>query len=471
MVFVVIQQNATDPDNVYKALAGAVDEAYTLSIASNGHAFITSVSSVGILRALETLTQLFYQLSGSPDVYSPYAPVFISDAPKFTHRGLNLDVARNYYAPSDIMRTIDALSWNKFNRLHLHATDGQSWPLDIPSLPGLSEKGAYMASLSYSPAVLAEIQEYGAYRGVQVLLEIDMPGHTSSIALSYPELITAFNVQPDWYTYAAEPPSGSLKLNSSAVYDFLGKLWDDILPRVRPYTAYFHTGGDEVKANAYLLDETVRSNDSSVINPLLQKFVDFNHAKVRAAGLTPIVWEEMLLDFNLTLGADVVVQTWQSDEAVLKTVQKGHKALVGNYNRWYLDCGHGQWLNFYPASFQQFYPFSDYCSPLHNWRLIYAYDPLTNIPANLTHLVLGGEVSMWSEQTDPVNVDDNVWPRAAAAAEVLWSGAKDAEGRNRSQVEASPRLSEWRERMVRRGIQAGPVQMVFCTQNGTQCAL
>ena len=78
---------------------------------------------------------------------------------------------------------------------------------------------------------------------------------------------------------------------------------------------------------------------------------------------------------------------------------------------------------------------------------------------------------MWSEQTDPVNLDDNVWPRAAAAAEVLWSGAKDAEGRNRSQVEASPRLGEWRERMVQRGIQAGPVQMVFCTQNGTQCAI
>ena len=331
---VIIQQDATDPENVYKALAGAVDESYTLSISSDGHVLITSVSSIGILRALETFTQLFYQLLGSSDVYSPYAPVSISDAPKFTHRGLNLDVARNYYAPSDIMRTIDALSWNKFNRLHLHVTDGQSWPLEIPSLPGLSDKGAYRAGLSYSPAVLAEIQEYGAYRGVQVFLEIDMPGHTSSIALSYPELITAFDVQPDWYTYAAEPPSGSLKLNSSAVYDFLGKLWDDLLPRVYPYSAYFHTGGDEVKANAYLLDETVRSNDSSVIKPLLQKFIDFNHARVRAAGLTPIVWEEMLLDFNLTLGADVVVQTWQSDDAVLQTVQKGHKALVGNYNRW-----------------------------------------------------------------------------------------------------------------------------------------
>ena len=78
---------------------------------------------------------------------------------------------------------------------------------------------------------------------------------------------------------------------------------------------------------------------------------------------------------------------------------------------------------------------------------------------------------MWSEQTDPVILDSMVWPRASAAGEVLWSGAKDEYGRNRSQVEASPRLSEMRERMVRRGVGAGPVQMVFCTQNGTQCAL
>ncbi len=77
---------------------------------------------------------------------------------------------------------------------------------------------------------------------------------------------------------------------------------------------------------------------------------------------------------------------------------------------------------------------------------------------------------MWSEQTDPVNLDDMVWPRASAAGEVLWSGPKDAQGMNRSQVEASPRLSEMRERMVLRGVRAGPVQMPYCTQNGTRCA-
>ena len=124
------------------------------------------------------------------------------------------------------------------------------------------------------------------------------------------------------------------------------------------------------------------------------------------------------------------------------------------------------------ASFQEYYPFADYCSPTKNWRLVYSYDPLAGVPANSTHLVLGGEVHIWSEQTDPVNLDDMVWPRACAAGEVLWSGRQLPNGQNRSQLEASPRLAEMRERMVLRGVNAGPVQMVFCTQHdSTECSL
>ena len=138
----------------------------------------------------------------------------------------------------------------------------------------------------------------------------------------------------------------------------------------------------------------------------------------------------------------------------------------------YLDCGRGQWLDFSPASYSEHYPFLDYCSPVKNWRLVYSYDPLNKVPANSTSLVLGADVHIWSEQTDSVNLDDMVWPRASAAGEVLWSGAKDANGQNRNQIEASPRLAEMRERMVQRGVRAGPVQMVFCTQSDpTECSL
>ncbi|OCK80135.1 glycoside hydrolase family 20 protein [Lepidopterella palustris CBS 459.81] len=465
-----LDQLAADPPNIQRPLAGDVDESYTLSLTEAGEATITANSSIGLVRGLTTFTQLFFKHSKA-GVYTTLAPVQISDSPKFPHRGLNMDVSRNYFPVKDIKRTIDAMAYNKFNRLHLHVTDSQSWPLEIPALPLLASQGAYEASLTYTPSDLKELQFYCAVQGIELIVEIDMPGHTASIWFGYPELISAFNIQPNWATYSAEPPSGTLKLNSTAVDHFLETLFKDLLPRVKPYSAYFHTGGDEVNLNAYTLDETVKSKDPAVLQPLMQKFVDRNHNQIRAAGLTPIVWEEMLLTWNLTLGNDVVVQTWMSDQAVADTVAKGHKALVGNYNYWYLDCGHGQWLDFYHSTSSQYYPYTDYCSPLHNWRLMYSYDPLQGIPPSQAHLVLGGEAHIWAEQTDVVNLDRMVWPRACAAAEVLWSGAKDAEGKNRSQVEASPRLGEMRERLVSRGVGAECVQMVFCTQNGTMCAL
>jgi hexosaminidase len=322
-----------DAPNVLKPLANDVDESYTLSMPTSGAVEITANSSIGLAHGLTTFTQLFYKHSKG-GVYSPLAPVELQDAPKFVHRGINMDVARNYFELDDIKRMIDAAAYNKLNRFHVHITDGQSWPLEIPALPELSEKGAYRSDFTYSPRDVAELQQYGALQGVQVYLETDMPGHTSSIAYSHPELIASFNKQPDWDTYAAEPPSGTLKLNSSAVSNFLETLFDDLLPRLTQYSAYYHTGGDEVNKQAYLNDDTVRSNDSAVLQPLMQKFIDRNHDQIRGYGFTPVVWEEMLLEWNLTLGTDVVVQTWQSDDALLQTVNGGHKGLAGNYNYW-----------------------------------------------------------------------------------------------------------------------------------------
>ncbi|KAJ4349057.1 Glucosamine-6-phosphate isomerase (Glucosamine-6-phosphate deaminase) (GNPDA) (GlcN6P deaminase) [Ascochyta clinopodiicola] len=454
---------ASDPSDVAKALAGDVDESYTLSLTDAGVASISANSSVGIARGLTTFTQLFFQHSNGKQIYTPLAPVTIYDAPQFEHRGINLDVSRTFIPVPDIKRQIDAAAYNKMNRLHLHATDSQSWPLEIPALPDLARKGAYRPDYIYSAADFAELQRHAALQGVQLVTEIDMPGHTSSIWYSAPDLIAAYNQQPDWDTYAAEPPSGTLKLNSTAVGKFLDTLFADLMPRVAPYTSYFHTGGDEVNLNAYRLDSTVNSSDSAVLQPLMQAFVTANHDRVRAQGLTPIVWEEMLLTWNLTLGSDVIVQSWQSDEAVLSIVEAGHKALVGNYKFWYLDCGKGQWLDFAPGeSSSDAWPYEDYCAPFHNWRVVYSKDPYEGVPEHLQHLVIGGEAHMWGEQTDAVNLDQMVWPRAAAVAEVLWSGSKDAQGENRSQIEASPRLSDLRERLVAKGVRSEPVRMPYC---------
>ena len=468
----------------------ASDESYTISITADGLANITSNSTLGTIRALQTFEQLFYAYSSGSGVYTPYAPLSIEDAPSWTHRGLNLDIARNPFSPEDVMRTIDAMATAKMSRLHLHATDAQSWPITVPSLPSLAAAGAYQSSLTWSPADLAEVQRYGLGNGISVFIEVDMPGHTGSIGYAYPDLITAFN-ESDWSTFAAEPGTGQLKLNSSAVYGFLATLFADLLPRVSPYTQHFHNGGDEVNVNAFLLDETVRSNSSEVLQPLVQKLMTYVTGLVSTASLQPIVWEEMLLDWNLTLSSTgstnantsnattgAIIQVWRSSANLLLVLQKGYRALFGDYNHWYLDCGHGGFINPYPTGFsppgipyntsggvptQIKDPFLDYCSPLKNWRHIYVYDPLVNITSDLEHLIEGGEVHLWTEQTDPVDLDQKLWPRAAAAAEVLWSGP-----RNASMIEsASKRLAEWRERVVLdHGVGAGVVQMTWCLMEG-----
>jgi hexosaminidase len=336
-----ITQTGTENSTAFKPADGQVDESYNLTITADGQAFITSPSAYGVLHGLSSFVQLFYKHSAKgAGIYTNLAPVEICDAPKFAHRGLNMDVARNWYPVESIERTIDALAFNKFNRLHLHVTDAQSWPLEIPAIPELADKGAYSSGLSYSPSDVRYLQEYAQARGVEVIIEIDMPGHTTSIGLAFPELMTAYNAAP-WDTYCAEPPCGSLQLNNPKVGDFLDTLFADLLPRVSPYSSYFHTGGDELNVNAYSLDPTVNSNDTAVIQPLLQKFVDRNHDQIRAAGLTPVVWEEMYTTWNLTLGSDVIVQTWLSDASVAQVVNAGHKAIAGNYNFWVsfsFDC-------------------------------------------------------------------------------------------------------------------------------------
>ncbi|KAI0966251.1 glycoside hydrolase family 20 protein [Xylaria arbuscula] len=460
-----ITQKGNDTAKTFKPLAGEVDESYTLKVDQSGKAAITATSSTGVLRALESFSQLFFQHSKGSYFYTKSAPVSITDKPEYDHRGVLFDVSRSYFPVDSILRTIDAMAYNKMNRIHIHATDSQSWPLEIPSLPELHEKGAYAQGKTYSPSDLVKIQQYAVNRGIEPIIEIDSPGHFGGAVFSHPELIAGWEAEP-WSTYCAEPPCGQLQLNNPKVDTFLDKLTADILPRVSPYSAYFHTGGDEVNFNVYNLDPTVGSNDTAVIGPLLQKFIDKHHARVRKAGLVPLVWEEIPADYNVTVGKDVVIQSWLGDEAIASLTAQGHKVISSNYNYWYLDCGRGQWLNFGPDQIADYYPFPDWCSPYKNWRLVYSYDPRANLTAEQAELVLGGELAAWSESIDDATIDDILWPRASAAGEVLWSSPK-----GRTQLEAAPRLATFRERLIARGIKSGTVHMPFCTQglNATSC--
>lgn len=458
---IVIEQQDGDVAQISK-------EAYAISFSPDDPTIkIQTAYPDGALRAFDSLAQLFYAYSRSnKDVYTPFAPVSIRDAPAFEHRGVMLDISRNWIPPQDVIRTIDAMGFNKLNRLRLHATDSQSWPLEIPSLPTLAKEGAYREDQIWSVKDLEEVQKYGLYRGVEVYLEIDTPGHTGSIALSHPDLITAYNQHP-WGNYSQEPPAGQLKLNSPDVNSFITTLFKDLLPRVSKYNTRFHVGGDELNTEAYKLDPTVNSSDKQVIRPFLQKFVDNMLSLVQSYHLTPHIWEDMLLEWNLTLPSNTIIQTWLP-EGLENTVAKDYRALFGPSDAWYLDCGFGTFidpLNATKSSIQP--PYADWCAPYKNWRSILAYNPLKNITEEKQHLVLGGEVHLWTEQTDSTSLDFMLWPRVAAAAEMLWRGPANVEVGEKT----TRRLAVMREQLVKKGVRSGVVQMEWSLRNPGETVL
>ena len=430
-------------------------------------------SPQGGLAALQTLTQLFFAHSDtSLGVYCPYAPLTIADFPHFEHRGLNLDISRNWIPPADVIRTIEAMAASKLNQLHLHAADAQSWPLEIPALPDLAKKGAYGPSQIWSVEDLETVQRHGYLHGVEVFIEIDLPGHTTAIGPAYPDLLTAANMEP-WSQFALQPPAGQLRLNSSEVKQFLKILLNDLLPRTSAWSSKIHVGGDELNLEAYKLDPTVGSSSRTVLQPLIQAFIDHIVSIAQPHGVGIIVWEEMALEWNVTLPNSVIVQTWRSASALEAVLAKGHKAIFGPNDHWYLDCGHGSFLDPSPknpnlADPERVVkpPYTDYCSPYKNWRHVYSYNPLHGVPDEHKRLILGGEVSLWGELTDGVTLDGMLWPRAAAAAEVMWSGTTKM-----PDEDTTRRLAEFRERLVARGIAAGMVQTEWCLRNKGGCTL
>ncbi|KAK3191150.1 Glucosamine-6-phosphate isomerase (Glucosamine-6-phosphate deaminase) (GNPDA) (GlcN6P deaminase) [Lecanicillium sp. MT-2017a] len=420
-----------------------------------------TITQTGKDQAASKVGALFFKDEAQRTFYTTKALVSIYDYPKFAHRGMLLDLARSWYPIPDVKRTIDGLAMSKMNVIHLHMTDTQSWPLEIPALPELAQKGAFAPGLTYSPEEIQDLQEYAAERGVQAILEIDMPGHVG-VAEAYPDLSVAYNAVP-YNKYCAEPPCGSLLLNNTEVEGFIKTLFDDLLPRLANYTIYFHTGGDEYKAENSLLDPALKTKDKSILQPMLQRFLDYSNEQVRKHGFTRIIWDDLIDGWNATIGNDTIIQSWHGKDGLKKLAHAGYKIIDSNSD--YLPCGRGGYVDYRDENLAARYPFTDWCAPTKNWRVIYMHDSTEGMSKEAAKNVLGGEVAVWTETIDPTILDSIAWPRAAAAGEGWWSGRKDENGQKRSVWRARPRLAEMRERMLARGIRGSPVSTLFCGQH------
>ncbi|WAR54570.1 hypothetical protein PtB15_4B187 [Puccinia triticina] len=441
-------------------------EAYELTIHRPGQhaqeeyaAVLSASSALGVLRGLQTFAQL---PAGGAPIRFLYGPLLIKDRPAFPYRGLLLDTSRNFYSLASIRKTIETMSWAKLNLLHWHIVDAQSWPLHLPAHPQLSRHGAYAAHQTYSLEDLKELARFANARGVEILLEVDTPGHTAVVGEAYPDLVACKDKTP-WSNYAAEPPAGQLRIADERALALVNEIFATLTTQV-PGTL-FSSGGDEVNKRCYEEDgptQTRLRQQNQTLSQALASFVQATHATIRRAGKVPVVWEELVLDEAIPLPVDhTLVAVWRNSSMVEKVVQKGYSIIHGASDYSYLDCGLGGWLGNSVNG-------TSWCDPYKTWQKIYSFDPYKNVAPAQHHQVLGGQALLWSEQTDEQNMDAIIWPRALATAEVYWTGNT---GRARSVTEALPRMHDMRYRIVQRGVRAAPLQPHWCAVRPGLCDL
>ncbi|KAI0671147.1 N-acetylhexosaminidase [Trametes maxima] len=433
------------------------DEAYHLVLPADGSgATITANSTLGLFRGLTTFSQLWYEHGNT--VYTVNAPVTIQDAPAYPYRGFMLDTARNYFPVDDIKRTLDAMSLVKINQFHWHAVDSQSFPLVIPGFTDLSDKGAYSSEQVYTVSDVRDIVSYAGARGIDVMVEIDTPGHTAIISQAHPDFVACAEASP-WATYANEPPAGQLRFVNPDVTSYIGDLFSAAV-KLFPSTM-FSTGGDELNTKCYDIDEPTQSAlnaSGSTLEQALDVFTQKTHKVLEDKGKTPVVWEEMVLVHNVTLSKETKVIVWISSENVKAVVEKGYKLIHGASDYFYLDCGGGGWVGANPSG-------NSWCDPFKTWQHAYSFDPVANLTAEESKLILGGQHLLWAEQSGPQNLDPVVWPRAASSAELFWSGP----GGNASA--ALPRLHDLSYRLRQRGVNAIALQPEWCALRPGACDL
>ncbi|KAL8551974.1 hypothetical protein ACS0TY_000866 [Phlomoides rotata] len=410
-----------------------VDESYTLLVGTSdkqsviGGINIEANSVYGVLRALETLSQLCDFHYGTKTVKLYNAPWYIQDKPRFKYRGLMLDTSRHYLPIEIIKQVIDSMSYAKLNVLHWHIIDEESFPLEVPSYPNLW-KGAYTKWERYTTGDAAEIVNFAKMRGINVMAEVDVPGHAESWGAGYPDL---------WPSPSCREP---LDVSKNFTFDLISGLLSDIR-KIFPFEL-FHLGGDEVHTdcwsstphvNQWLQDHNMTSKDA------YKYFVLRAQEIATALNWTPVNWEETFNTFPESLNSKTVVHNWLGSGVCPKAVAKGFRCIFSNQGVWYLDHLDVPWYSVYYA------------------------DPLEDITdASEQKLVLGGEVCMWGETADASNVQQTIWPRAGAAAERLWSQRESGSSRNTTAVLS--RLEYFRCLLTRRGVPAAPVQNFYARQ-------
>jgi len=336
-----------------------------------------------------------------------------------------IDTSRHYLPVNLILDNLDAMEMNKMNVLHWHISDSQSFPYAPKSLPELAEKGAYHPKRIYTVQDVQAVVQEAYLRGIRVIPEIDMPGHTESVAKSHPEVMSH-----------CPNPSSPINPTVPETFDLIEAIYKD-LNDVFP-DEFVHVGGDEVEFNCWLKDPSIFDwmKAHGMGNRTVELYEYFETRMLKIVGKfqkTPIVWQEVF-DLNLSIPQNTIIDVWKGfDQHAIQNATNQHFRVILS-GCWYLDHLDRTWDNYYE------------CDP-------------RNVTGANNDFVIGGHASMWGEAVDASNFVSRVWPRASAVAERLWHGNVTQSGAMDS---ISDRIHAFRCRMVLQGFAAGPTRPGFC---------
>ncbi len=364
------------------------DESYHLEISTN-HVELTAPNALGAMHGLQTFLQL---VRITPNGFG-VPVVTIDDKPRFPWRGLMIDSGRHFMPVPVIERNLDGMEAVKLNVFHWHLSDNQGFRVESKVFPLLQQKGS--DGLYYTQQQVREVIQYAHDRGIRVIPEFDMPCHTTSWFVGYPQLASGagpYKIETRWGVFdpAMDPTRES-------TYQFLSQFLGEMTALFPD--AYFHIGGDECngkewdanpRIQAYMKAHRFKDDAAlqSYFTTRVQKLVAARHKIMEG-------WDEVL---QPDTPKNVLIQSWRGPTALAAAARQGNRGILST----------GYYVDLNQSAAQH-----------------YLADPLAGEGASLTpeqrERVLGGESAMWSEFVTSENMDNRIWPRTAAIAERLWS--------------------------------------------------
>lgn len=419
-------------------LSAVGKEGYKLDVTKEGIK-IKASKAAGLFYATQTIRQLLpkeiYATQLQKNISWSLPCVSIEDTPRFAWRGYMLDVSRNFFDANHIKRLIDRMAIHKLNLFHWHLTDDEGWRIEIKSYPKLTEIGAWRGKNEalppsrgsgderyggfYTQEEIKEIVKYAAERHIQIMPEIDVPGHSKAILVAYPELAPDVSVSSKSVQGIANNVLSPVKEETYKMLDAVMGEISDLFP-----FDYIHIGGDEVNTAAWTNSKAclkfMKQNNLKTGYELQNFFIKRMETLIKSHGKKLIGWNEIIHGGNLS--TETAVMSWTGTGPGYKSAKKGHPVIMTPGQHTYFDMKSSKDDEF-----------GHWWAGLVSLEKVYDFDPLAKKDLSKKQLsnIFGVQACLWSEYLfKDGRAQYQTWPRLCALAEVAWTPQEERDFTN-----------------------------------------